>query len=123
MRCSGSKTSIESTQPGLAEGTMFFDGALFEMSGYHSSRFSRNWCWNRCRSKEKERESIKFPGFEAYVPLEKDEEHNNDPIKEAEVNELTKAEREFQEKKNKRNQNKKEVALRKRVKKRAQDMK
>ena len=71
----------------------------------------------------KERESIRFPGFETYVPPEKDEEHNDDPITEAEVNELTKAEREFQKKKKKRKQNEKEAALRKRVKKRAQEMK
>ena len=57
------------------------------------------------------------------VHPEKDEEHNDDPITEAEVNELTKAEREFQKKKKKRKQNEKEAALRKRVKKRAQEMK
>ena len=71
----------------------------------------------------KERGSIRFPGFETYVLPEKDEEHNDDPITEAEVNELTKAEREFQKKKKKRKQNEKEAALRKRVKKRAQEMK
>ena len=71
----------------------------------------------------KERKNIRFPGFETYVPPEKDEEHNDDPITEAEVNELTKAEREFQKKKKKRKQNAKEAALRKRVKKRAQEMK
>ena len=70
----------------------------------------------------KERESIRFPGFETYVPPEKDQEHD-DPITEAEVNELTKAEREFQKKKKKRKQNEKEAALRKGVKKRAQEMK
>ena len=71
----------------------------------------------------KERGSIRFPGFETYVPPEKDEEHNDDPITEAEVNELTKAELEFQKRKKKRKQNEKEAALRKRVKKRAQEMK
>ena len=30
MRCSGSKSSVGSTQPGLAEGTMSLDGAFFE---------------------------------------------------------------------------------------------
>ena len=71
----------------------------------------------------KERESIRFPGLETYVPPEKDEEHNDDPITEAEVNELTKAEREFQKQTKKGKQNAKEAALRKRVKKRAQEMK
>ena len=47
----------------------------------------------------KERGIIRFPGFETYVLPEKDEEHNDDPITEAEVNELTKDEREFQKKK------------------------
>jgi len=71
----------------------------------------------------KERGSILFPGFEAYVHPEKDEEHNDDPIPKTEVNELTEAEQEFQKKKKKRKQNEKEASLRKRVNKRAQEMK
>ena len=51
----------------------------------------------------KERGSIRFPGFETYAP-EKDEDHNDDLITEAEANEMTKAEREFQKKKKRRAQ-------------------
>ena len=38
---------------------------------------------------------MRFPGFETDVPPE----NNDDPITKAEVNELTKAEQEFQKKK------------------------
>ena len=63
-------------------------------------------------------ENLRFPGFETYVPPEKDEEHIDDllTIKE-EIKEIEKREAKFQEEKNKRKRKEREENKRKRAKK------
>ena len=66
---------------------------------------------------------IRFPGFATYVPPEKDEVHNDDPLTEAEIKELAKREEKYQKEKKKRKKEEKDEGIRSRAKKRAKDMK
>ena len=65
------------------------------------------------------KENLRFPGFETYVPPEKDEEHINDLL----IKEIEKREAKFQEEKKKRKRKEREEKKRKRAKERAQKMK
>ena len=71
----------------------------------------------------KEKAHIRFPGFGTYVPPEKDEEHNDDPLTESEIKQLEKQEEKFQKAKKKRKRQQRAQSLRDRAKKRAKDMK
>ena len=48
---------------------------------------------------EKMKENLRFPGFETYVPPEKDEEHINDLLNKEDIEEIEKREAKFQEEK------------------------
>ena len=69
------------------------------------------------------KENIRFPGFDTYVPSEKDEEHLNDLLTKEEIEEMEKREAKFQEEKKKRKRKEREEKKRKRAKERAQKMK
>ena len=71
----------------------------------------------------KMKENLRFPGFETYVPPEKDEEHLNDLLTKEEIEEMEKREAKFQEEKKKRKRKEREEKKRKRAKERAQKMK
>ena len=65
---------------------------------------------------------IRFPNFETYVPPEKDEVHNDDPLTKAEVDVLAAMEKKFQEDRKKERKNQRQVALRVRAKARARNI-
>ena len=71
----------------------------------------------------KMKENLRFPGFDTYVPPEKDEEHLNDLLTKEEIEEMEKREAKFQEEKKKRKRKEREEKKRKRAKERAQKMK
>ena len=64
---------------------------------------------------------LRFPGFETYVPHEKEEEHIEDVITESEINALQKKEMKFKEKQ--KRQTEKEMGKRKRAKTRTKNLK
>ena len=66
-----------------------------------------------------EKQHIRFPGFETYVPPEKSEEHVDELLTEEEIKELEKRESEYQNKQKKRKAKEREEGLRKRAKNRA----
>ena len=70
-----------------------------------------------------QKKHIRFPGFATYVPPEKDEVHNDDPLTDAEIKDLAKREEKFQKERKKRKQREKDAAIRSRAKKRAKDLK
>ena len=69
------------------------------------------------------KENLRFPGFETYVPPEKDEEHIDDLLTKEEIKEIEKREAKFQEEKNKRKRKEREEKKQNRAKERAENMK
>ena len=65
---------------------------------------------------------IRFPGFESYVPPEKDEEHEVADLTEDEIKTFEKKEEKLQKKIKKRKQRAKDKAIRERAKKRAKNL-
>ena len=65
---------------------------------------------------------LRFPGFETYVPPEKDEEHIEEVLTTAEIQKLEKKEIQYQERKKKRKKKKKIKEKRKRAKKRTENI-
>ena len=56
----------------------------------------------------KMKDNLRFPGFDTYVPPEKDEEHLNDLLTKEEIEETEKREAKFQAKKKKRKRKERE---------------
>ena len=65
---------------------------------------------------------LRFPGFETYVPTEKDEEHIEEVLTTTEIQKLEKKEIQYQERKKKRKKKKKIKEKRKRSKKRTENI-
>lgn len=65
---------------------------------------------------------LRFPGFETYVPPEKDEEHIEEVLTTTELQKLEKKEIKYQERKKKRKKKKKIKEKRKRAKKRTENI-
>ena len=63
----------------------------------------------------KEKNHVRFPGFETYKPPEADEEHNDELLSDAEIKALAKQETQFQEAKRKRKREEKEEAKKQRA--------
>ena len=61
---------------------------------------------------------IRFPGFESYIPPERDEEHQLEELTEQEIQALEKKEKKLQKQLKKRKKEAKEKAMRERAKKR-----
>ena len=65
---------------------------------------------------------LRFPGFETYVPPEKDEEHIEEVLTATQIQKLEKKEIQYQERQKKRKQKKKIKEKRKRAKKRRENI-
>ena len=63
----------------------------------------------------KMKENLRIPGFETYLPPEKDEEHLSDLFTKEEIKEIEKREAKFQEEKKKRKRKEREENKRKRA--------
>ena len=61
---------------------------------------------------------IRFPGFESYIPPERDEEHQPEELTEQEIQALEKKEKKLQKQLKKRKKEAKEKGIRERAKKR-----
>ena len=62
-----------------------------------------------------EKQHIRFPNFETYVPPEKDEEHIEDPLTQEEIKSLVYKERAYQQKQKQLRKEKREEAKRQRA--------
>ena len=60
---------------------------------------------------------IRFPGFESYIPPERDEEHQPEELTEQEIQALEEKEKKLQKQLKKRKKEAKEKAMRERAKK------
>ena len=65
---------------------------------------------------------LRFPGFETYVPPEKDEEHIEEVLTATEIQKLENKEIKYQERKKKRKKKKEIKEKRKRAKKRTENI-
>ena len=70
----------------------------------------------------KMKDHIRFPGFDSYVPPEKDEDHKVADLTEEEIKALEKKEEKLQKKIKKRKLQAKDKAIRERAKKRARNL-